>query len=46
MEESTKQLLTSMEKWFKIILWVIGIIAVLAIVFLLFSSTSVGVSPG
>ena len=45
MEESTKQLLTSMEKWFKIILWAIGIVAVLAIVFLLFSSTSVSVGP-
>ncbi len=45
MEESTKQLLTSMEKWFKIILWVIGIVAVLAIIFLFFSSSSVSVSP-
>jgi len=45
MEESTKQLLTSMEKWFKIILWAIGILAVLAIIFLFFSSTSVGIAP-
>jgi len=48
MEERTKHLLTSLEKWFKIILWIIGILAVLVIVFLFFSSSSmssVQVSP-
>jgi hypothetical protein len=45
MEEKTKSLLTSIEKWFKIILWIIGILAVLAIVFLFFSSSSVNLSP-
>lgn len=49
MEEKTKELLTGFEKWFKIILWVVGGIVVLAIlgaIFFSFSSSSFGVSPG
>jgi len=50
MEEKTKDLLTRMEKGFKIILWIIGgivVLGILAAIFLLFTSTtSIGVSPG
>lgn len=45
MEEKTKERLTFFEKWFKIILWVVGIIVVLGLIFLFFASSSVVVSP-
>ena len=50
MEEKTKARITSVEKWFKIILWVIAGIVVLGILVgiaaLFTSTTSIGVSPG
>ena len=45
MEEKTKARLTFFEKWLKIILWIIGILVVLAIIALFFSSASVSMSP-